>query len=322
LFGVVINEFTSVSELEDLRKQTIEKYRRGEIARPDAEKALKEIDDQIAESRGGSITRGAVGGAGGAIGGLAGGIAGLGVASAPVGIAGAIGGSMLADRLLGGTAERAGGFISRQLFGASNRGINRELDAIQPTPGAQPSAGQTTTTTAFNIAGKPVVQGQPLAPDQMAALGMALQMDPRNARNYPVWVMEQYNRQKSQGAVSSVTPGAVGATAATGALNQPANTAGAPRTGNVQTPSGSTGVGSATSSAVTALGASGDTSPKDSQQLAEKARVEQTQTDIRTLAEQQAQTNQILTAMLNKQDQVAGDSRRTVDVLENLNNKS
>ena len=322
LFGVVINEFTSVSELEDLRKQTIEKYRRGEIARPDAEKALKEIDDQIAESRGGSITRGAVGGAGGAIGGLAGGIAGLGVASAPVGIAGAIGGSMLADRLLGGTAERAGGFISRQLFGASNRGINRELNAIQPTPGGQPSAGQTPATTAFNIAGKPVVQGQSLAPDQMAALGMALQMDPRNARNYPVWVMEQYNRQKSQGAVSSVTPGAVGAIAATGVLNQPANTAGAPRTGNVQTPSGSTGVGSATSSAVTALGASSDTSPKDSQQLSEKARVEQTQTDIRTLAEQQAHTNQILTAILGRQDQVAGDSRRTVDVLENLNSKS
>jgi len=44
--------------------------------------------------------------------------------------------------------------------------------------------------------------------------------------------------------------------------------------------------------------------------------------DIRTLAEQQAQTNQILTAILGRQDQVAGDSRRTVDVLENLNNKT
>ena len=51
---------------------------------------LRELDDKIAESRGGSLTRGAVAGAGGAVGGLAGGIAGLGVASAPVGIRWAI----------------------------------------------------------------------------------------------------------------------------------------------------------------------------------------------------------------------------------------
>ena len=464
LFGVVLNEITSVSELQDLRKQTIEKYRKGEISREDAEKALKEIDDQIAESRGGSLTRGAVSGAGGAIGGLAGAVAGGGVASAVTGTAGVIGGSMIADKFLGGAAERAGGWISRQLFGASNRGINRELDAIQPTTGSQPSAGQqsipegatpirengqiigymaegggivampgmedrlrryqesarrsqpgvtptsptgpgaaatgavagavagavvaspgtntnasasgaqpgrmtqTSSTSRIEIAGKPVVQGQPLAPDQMAAIGMALSMSPDNARRYPAWVLEQYNRQKSQGAVGSVTPGAVGATAAAGALNRPnditqtstdeneiynalmanypsnfANDSGVQQDarqearmqaeanrrrsgssrGNVQTPSGSTGIGSVTSGAIGALGASSsDSSSADSQQLAEKARVEQTQTDIRTLAEQQAQTNQILTAMLNKQDQVAGDSRRTVDVLENLNNKT
>jgi hypothetical protein len=66
----------------------------------------------------------------------------------------------------------------------------------------------------------------------------------------------------------------------------------------------------------------GDGSQQSSAQTAQAARAEQTQSDIRTLAEQQAQTNQILTAILGRQDQVAGDSRRTVDVLENLNNKT
>ena len=385
LFGVVLNEFTSVSDLQNMRRQVIDKYTKGELSRGDAEKALRELDDKIAESRGGSLTRGAVAGAGGAVGGLAGGIAGLGVASAPVGIAGAIGGSMIADKFLGGAAESAGGWISRQFFGASNRGINRELNAIQPTPapgGAQPGT-MTERRNELRVAGKVVEEGKALTPDQMAAIDMALQMDPRNARNYPAWLMEQYNRQKSQGAVSSVTPGAVGAAASTGALNRPPENAAGSRStasargtnditqtstdereiynallaqypasfandigvqndareeartraeanrrragstrGSVQTPNGSTGIGSVTAGALGTVATAGDGSQQSSAQTAQAARAEQTQSDIRTLAEQQAQTNQILTAILGRQDQVAGDSRRTVDVLENLNNKT
>ena len=384
LFGVVLNEFTSVSDLQNMRRQVIDKYTKGELSRGDAEKALRELDDKIAESRGGSLTRGAVAGAGGAVGGLAGGIAGLGVASAPVGIAGAIGGSMIADKFLGGAAESAGGWISRQFFGASNRGINRELNAIQPTPapgGAQPGT-MTERRNELRVAGKVVEEGKALTSDQMAALDMALQMDPRNARNYPAWLMEQYNRQKSQGAVSSVTPGAVGAVAATGALNRPPENAARSRSagtstntdnditetstdereiynalmsrssfpddigvqneareearmqaeanrrragstrGNVQTPNSSTGIGSVTAGALGTVATASDGSQQSSAQTAQATRAEQTQSDIRTLAEQQAQTNQILTAILGRQDQVAGDSRRTVDVLENLNNKT
>ena len=233
LFGVVLNEIFDVNQLKDLRKETIEKYRKGEISREDAEKALKEIDDHIAESRGGSIGRGAVSGAGGALGGTLGLIGGGGVASAVTGTAGAIGGSMLADKLLGGYAEKAGGFISRQLFGASNRGINRELDEISQQnrqtgqPRQQAQQGRLTESRSeFRIAGKAVTEGQPLSEDQMAAIEMALTMSPENARGYPAWVLEQYNKQKSQGgsgAVGSVSQGAINSVATNGALNRPAD---------------------------------------------------------------------------------------------------
>ena len=312
LFDTALNEITDIRELKNAREAVVEGYKSGEIDRKTATDALTEIDNQIAESRGGTIARGGVAGAGGAVGGLAGGIAGLGAASVPVGIAGAVGGSMLADSLLGNAAQSVGGFLSRKLFGASDRGINRELDAIKP---AQP--GQVQSSGTLNIAGKPVVQGQPLTSDQMSAIGMSLSMNPANAKNYPAWVLEQYNKQKSQGAVSSVAPGAVGAISTN---TSGANIAGG-QNGNVQTPSGSTGVGSVAASAVGAAVETATNTP-DSQQTAEQAKVAQTQTDIKTLADQQAQTNQILTAMLTRQEQVAGDARRTVDVLENLNNKS
>jgi hypothetical protein len=257
---------------------------------------------------------GGVAGAGGALGGTLGAVAGGGVASVVTGTAGAIGGSMLADSLLGNAAQSAGGWLYSKLFGASDRGINSELDAIKPG-GAQP--GQVQSSGTLNIAGKPVVQGQPLTPDQMSAIGMALSMNPANAKNYPDWVIEQYKKQKAQGAVSSVAPGAVGAISTNLAGG---NIAGG-QNGNVQTPSGSTGVGSVAASAIGVAATPGNDTP-ESQQTAEQARVAQAQTDIKTLADQQAQTNAILTAMLTRQEQVAGDARRTVDVLENLNNKS
>jgi hypothetical protein len=313
LFDTALNEITDIRELRNARDAVIKGYQSGEIDRKTATDALKEIDDKIAESRGGSLARGGVAGAGGALGGTVGAIAGGGVASAVTGTAGAIGGSMLADSLLGNAAQSAGGWLSKKLFGASDRGINRELDAIRP--GAQP--GQVQASGTLNIAGKPVVQGQPLTPDQMSAIGMSLSMNPANAKNYPDWVLAQYNKQKAQGAVSSVAPGAVGAISTNVAG---ANFAGG-QNGNVQTPSGSTGVGSVAASAVGAAVETATNTP-ESQQTAEQAKVAQAQTDIKTLADQQAQTNQILTAMLTRQEQVAGDARRTVDVLENLNSKS
>jgi len=83
---------------------------------------------------------------------------------------------MIADKFLGGAAESAGGWISRQFFGASNRGINRELNAIQPTPapgGAQPGT-MTERRNELRVAGKVVEEGKALTPDQMAAIDMAI----------------------------------------------------------------------------------------------------------------------------------------------------
>jgi hypothetical protein len=395
----------------------------------------------------------------------------------------------------------------------------------QVATSVQPGKMQASDST-LNIAGKPVVKGQPLTSDQMAAIGMALSMNPANAKNYPDWVLAQYNKQKSQGAVSSVTPGAVGAVAATGALDRPAdsNFAGAGRgsandprrtdfeklgvddksleklagagdkdaiaeyqrrresmakinktlddktlggmvmngdkdakveldkrrgvgeldpnvdkqlrtqtdptgkpipvsvqsdplrpvsvavvegsfqpieasigqlvamaksgdkdaiaelkrrkenadstvgkvqssvtmsdfggpkyaqwrkdtgqqnetdllaekykkhmlayeqaRGSIETPSGSTGIGSITAGAIGSFLNMSDEQPKDSALLAKEASAKLSEVNLSNLVEKQAETNMLLTALLDKQGQVAGDARRTVDVLENLNSKS
>lgn len=377
-----INEFTTVAGLQNARKQVLEKYQRGEISRADAEKALVEIDDAIAGSRGGSLARGGVNAVGGTFGGTAGAIAGLGAASVPVGVAGAIGGSMAADWLFGDAAERAGSWVSRQFGGGSSRQARRELDAIRPLdaqPGPRPQPGATgnrETTNTLMIANAPVVQGQPLSENQMAAIGMALQMSPDNARNYPAWVMEQYNRQKTGtttpgAARTPSTPGSAPTTPAgsnrvqgdlrgfvpdSGEVNrrieeraaqrygagsrmsqdvgvredlrseiememraeEVRRRRGTPVSGAVQTPDGRAMRPIDTQAAATAASAT----TGDSQTMAQAARAQDTQDNVRNLVERQDRTNELLSALLNQQTIQASDTRRTVDVLETLNNKS
>jgi len=60
----------------------------------------------------------------------------------------------------------------------------------------------------------------------------------------------------------------------------------------------------------------------DSQTMTQAARAQNTQDNVRNLVERQDRTNELLAAMLNQQTIQASDSRRTVDVLETLNNKS
>ena len=324
LIDLGVNEFTEIPELKKAREDVIAKYKKGEISRSDAENAIAAIDDRIAESRGGTGARGAVAGAGGVLGGAAGGIAGLGVASAPVGIAGAIGGSMIADKLLGGAAESAGGWLSKKLFGASKSGISKELDNARPLddksgPKPQPGALQQ-SSSGIKVAGKDVVQGQPLTSDQMAAIDMALQMSPDNAKNYPDWVLAQYKKQK--GSSSAVPAGAAGA-----ALSM--NNTGAPGVNAVSstmvngkpvTPSGVTGGGIPPAVGSAAAMAAQQNSQDKSQVASAVSDVSSTPND--TLIKLQQQNNQLLARLVASTENVSDDSRRQVDLLENINNKT
>ena len=324
LIDLGVNEFTEIPELKKAREDVIAKYKKGEISRSDAENAIAAIDDRIAESRGGTGARGAVAGAGGVLGGAAGGIAGLGVASAPVGIAGAIGGSMIADKLLGGAAESAGGWLSKKLFGASKSGISKELDNARPLddksgPKPQPGALQQ-SSSGIKVAGKDVVQGQPLTSDQMAAIDMALQMSPDNAKNYPDWVLAQYKKQK--GSSSAVPAGAAGA--ALSMNNTGANVANAVSStmvnGKPVTPSGVTGGGIPPAVGSAAAMAAQQNSQDKSQVASAVSDVSSTPND--TLIKLQQQNNQLLARLVASTENVSDDSRRQVDLLENINNKT
>ena len=152
LLDTAINELTEIPELKALREEILDKYKKGEIVKDDAIKAIKDIDDKIAESRGGAATRGAVVGTGAMIGeglGAAGGaalggaigtaiapgagtVAGAGYGGTTGAISGAIGGGMLTDKLLGGISESIGGWISKKLFGGDESSIGKELDEVKP----------------------------------------------------------------------------------------------------------------------------------------------------------------------------------------------
>ena len=152
LLDTAINELTEIPELKALREEILDKYKKGEIVKDDAIKAIKEIDDKIAESRGGAATRGAVAGTGamigeglGAAGGAAlGGAIGTLIAPGPGTVTGAayggttgavsggIAGGMLTDTLLGGISESIGGWISKKLFGGDESSIGKELDEVKP----------------------------------------------------------------------------------------------------------------------------------------------------------------------------------------------
>jgi len=51
----------------------------------------------------------------------------------------------------------------------------------------------------FRVGGEEAKEGSPLSQRQMIAVNMALTMNPENAKMYPAWLMDQYNKQKSGG---------------------------------------------------------------------------------------------------------------------------
>jgi hypothetical protein len=157
LLDTAINEVTDVDDMKTLRSGILEKYKKGEIPKAEAVKAIKDLDDKIAESRGGAAARGAVAGTGAAIGG---GIAGAGTMGLGTLAGGAAGGG-IANWLFGDTASAVGGWLSKQLFGGSESDITKELDTVRPLagaggPNAQPGAINTpssvTSPTAPNAA--------------------------------------------------------------------------------------------------------------------------------------------------------------------------
>jgi len=50
----------------------------------------------------------------------------------------------------------------------------------------------------FRVGGEEAKEGSPLSEKQMIAVNMALSMNPENAKQYPSWLMDQYNKQRSQ----------------------------------------------------------------------------------------------------------------------------
>jgi hypothetical protein len=90
-----------------------------------------------------------------------------------------------------------------------------------PTPAASAGgsltgggAGGPTQTETTMVAGQPVEKGKDLTEQQTSAIDMALKMSPENAKNYPKWLIDQYN--KSKNASKSTGTSADGTTAAPG----------------------------------------------------------------------------------------------------------
>jgi hypothetical protein len=88
-----------------------------------------------------------------------------------------------------------------------------------PTPAASAGgsltgggAGGPTQTETTMVAGQPVEKGKDLTEQQTSAIDMALKMSPENAKNYPKWLIDQYN--KSKDANKSTGTSAAGKTAA------------------------------------------------------------------------------------------------------------
>ena len=89
----------------------------------------------------------------------------------------------------------------------------------------------------FRVGGEEAKEGSPLSEKQMIAVNMALSMNPENANQYPSWLMDQYNKQKSggqattgsapTGSTTTTTPEAPSASSATPA-QAPAAETGAP----------------------------------------------------------------------------------------------
>ena len=163
ILGGALNELTEVQDLKTARQEVIEEYKNGNIKKEDAIKAIKAIDDKIAGSRGGSISRGAASGAAGAATGAALGsiIPGLGTLAGAG--AGLIGGYIF-DKFFGDTTEAVGSAAGSTLFGGNEKDIGKELDDLRPLastagPNAQPGAintpsGVTDPTMQGNTADK------------------------------------------------------------------------------------------------------------------------------------------------------------------------
>jgi hypothetical protein len=83
------------------------------------------------------------------------------------------------------------------------------------------------------VAGQPVEKGKELSQQQTSAIDMALKMNPENAKNYPKWLIDQYNKSKSAGtapATSAAAPsgGDAASNAETPAMGSPSQAAAAP----------------------------------------------------------------------------------------------
>ena len=163
IIGGALNELTEVQDLKTARQEVIEEYKNGNIKKEDAIKAIKAIDDKIAGSRGGSISRGASSGAAGAATGAALGSIFPGLGTLAGAGAGLIGGYLF-DLFFGDTTEAVGSAAGSTLFGGNEKDIGKELDALRPLastegPNAQPGAintpsGVTDPTMQGNTADK------------------------------------------------------------------------------------------------------------------------------------------------------------------------
>jgi len=76
------------------------------------------------------------------------------------------------------------------------------------------------TKEIIKVGGEEAKQGEPLSDKQMMAVDMALNMNPENAKQYPDWLMEQYNKQKGEKAAGAPAGGNTTTTAAAAPLPQ------------------------------------------------------------------------------------------------------
>ena len=103
-----------------------------------------------------------------------------------------------ADGTSGAAATGSSGSASGAAETGSSGTPSAATASVAPAP-AQPerttrSLSQSEST--LKIGGMPAVEGQPLAPEQISAIDLALGMNPANAKNYPAWVLDQYAKQK------------------------------------------------------------------------------------------------------------------------------
>jgi hypothetical protein len=110
-----------------------------------------------------------------------------------------------AGSAIGDTASSAASSVRASIKVAADRRREQNAEYQRQRQGVSTTE---TTTNKFLIAGEETKEGSPLSDKQMSTLDMVVGTSPENAKNYPAWVIKQYNKQKAERAKVTTPPAA------------------------------------------------------------------------------------------------------------------